>query len=176
MASANNERNRIINLYLETSVWNFLHAPESSEMMEDTLDLFMDIKYQNLMRGNISTIVIDEINRSQFERRNILEGFISNYSPIVLGVTPEFNDLARSYLDSKIISPRYNVDLFHIAIATVHDMDIVASWNLRHIVKERTIRETNTINRTMGYGEIKIMTPQKVIDYVSRTKGNERDP
>ena len=54
-------------------------------------------------------------------------------------------------------------------------MDAVVSWNLRHIVKMKTINETNTINREMGYNKIEIMTPQKVIEYVSRTESNERD-
>lgn len=89
--------------------------------------------------------------------------------------SPEFDELADIYVNADILSPKYFTDLYHIAIATVHAMDIVVSWNLRHIVKKKTIRETNTINRKMGYNEIKILTPEKVLTYVSRTESNERD-
>ena len=60
-------------------------------------------------------------------------------------------------------------------MGTVHEMDAVVSWNLKHIVNKRTIDVTNTINIENGYGPIKIFTPQEVITYVSRTESDEGD-
>jgi len=38
------------------------------------------------------------------------------------------------------------------------------SWNLTHIVKLRTKLEVNGINKTQGYKEIEICTPEEVIE------------
>ena len=169
MVDARKKQYRTIKLYLETSIWNFLDAPDSPEKMAMTRNLFSKIFTTEYLAGFISTLVMDEISRSQLARRNILEGFISYYQPIVLEVTPDFKKLAKRYVQSNILTQRYFTDLFHLAIATVNQIDIVVSWNLRHIVKQRTIRETNTINRELGYREINIMTPERAIEHVSRT-------
>lgn len=164
-----------LKLYLETSVWNFLEAPKSFEKMSLTKLLFNKIHQTIHISEYVSTIVIGEIQRSKLSRKLLLERFLTCYKPIILKASPEFDELADLYIEADILSQKYFTDLYHIAIATVNSMDIVVSWNLRHIVKAKTIRETNTINREMGYDEIKILTPQKVLAHVSRTESNERD-
>lgn len=50
-------------------------------------------------------------------------------------------------------------DAVHIAIATVNSMDILVSWNFRHIVNLKTKREINAINLLNGYGHLEIVEP-----------------
>ena len=64
----------------------------------------------------------------------------------------------------EIFPSKYRDDGLHIAIATVHQIDVVVSWNLRHMVKLRTRREVKAINIVEGYKEIEICTPMEVIE------------
>ena len=46
----------------------------------------------------------------------------------------------------------------------VHDLDMVVSWNFRHMVKWRTRVSVNAIARPLAYREIEILSPLEVIE------------
>ena len=53
----------------------------------------------------------------------------------------------------------------HIAIASVANADVVASWNFRHIVRFDKIRLFNAVNLERGYKPIEIYSPREVTTY-----------
>jgi len=55
------------------------------------------------------------------------------------------------------------VDAHHIAIATVNKVDIVVSWNFRHIVNLTKIRLYNSLNLKYGYPLLEIRSPREVL-------------
>jgi hypothetical protein len=55
----------------------------------------------------------------------------------------------------------------YIAIATVDRMDVLASWNFKHIVNLERIRGYNSVNLKAGYPPLEIRTPREVIGYES---------
>ena len=55
-------------------------------------------------------------------------------------------------------------DALHIAVATVAGVDVLVSWNFKHIVNFRRIRAYNEVNRGMGYGILDIRTPREISD------------
>jgi hypothetical protein len=59
---------------------------------------------------------------------------------------------------------KYENDVIHVAFAAGNDLDVVVSWNLKHIVKLKTRMEINGINKICGYKEIELCTPEEVID------------
>lgn len=64
------------------------------------------------------------------------------------------------YLDTSIPSMYY--DDYHIAIATVNQMDFLVSWNFRHIVNVKTKQMVNLINLQNGYKTIEIIAPPEL--------------
>jgi len=176
MVMAKKGKDSITKLYLETSVWNFLHAPDSPEKMVITKKLFQDHFTNSVISLHISPFVLEEISKSRTERRNLLETFITSYNPKILTANQAFQTLSEKYIQADILPERYHNDLFHIAMASVHKMHAILSWNLKHIVRRQTIEVTNSINIENGIDPIKIFTPEDVITYVSRTESNERDP
>ncbi len=62
---------------------------------------------------------------------------------------------------SSLYSPA--ADALHIALATYNEADALISWNFRHMVKLKTIRGVNGINRMLGLKELEILTPQSWI-------------
>jgi hypothetical protein len=52
----------------------------------------------------------------------------------VLPVSPEADDLASAYISDGAIGGRMHADALHIALATVARVDVLVSWNFKHIV------------------------------------------
>jgi hypothetical protein len=49
-------------------------------------------------------------------------------------------------------------------MATITGMDIILSWNFKHIVKRKTVIMVNLINTREGYKNIDIYSPSEVIE------------
>jgi hypothetical protein len=49
-------------------------------------------------------------------------------------VSEEMEDLAEKYLQAGIVEEQFRRDALHIAIATVAQVDVLSSWNFKHIV------------------------------------------
>ena len=157
-------RMKKLKLYLETSVWNFLVSEKVPGKRRITEKLFDEIgrgKYEIY----ISEFVYHEIRKSPEFRREQLEKIIKRHGPILLETDSLFDSLAQKYLQARFIPEKHRTDTLHLSIASVNDMDIVISWNMKHIVKLKTKRCTNSINTSQGYKTIEILTPEEVIDY-----------
>jgi predicted nucleic acid-binding protein len=70
--------------------------------------------------------------------------------------------LASRYRERGIVPERFQADALHIALATVEQVDLLVSWNFKHIVRFDRIRLFNAVNREMGYKEIEIYSPREV--------------
>ncbi|HEX6367880.1 MAG TPA: type II toxin-antitoxin system VapC family toxin [Longimicrobium sp.] len=73
--------------------------------------------------------------------------------------------LARVYMDRKIVPPKYSDDALHIALATTADVDLLVSWNFKHIVHYDKIRLFNAVNMELGYKALQIYSPREVTHY-----------
>ncbi len=62
------------------------------------------------------------------------------------------------------IPRKYAADALHIAAATVHDIDLIVSYNFKHIVKLKTVTMTEIVNLREGYKKIGIFSPTEVIE------------
>lgn len=150
-----------LKLYLDTSIINFAFADDAPKQKEVTLKLFDEL---NRYKGYISEIVLGEINRASDIKKRRLFNFISKYDLEELMFNESAKILADKYIEAGVIPRKYQEDAFHIAIASVNDLDAIISWNFKHIVKLKTRREVVGINLYMGYKEIDIYSPWEVID------------
>ncbi|MFO7826539.1 MAG: hypothetical protein R6V72_21570 [Cyclobacterium sp.] len=73
--------------------------------------------------------------------------------------------LGEQYIKSEILTSKSQNDAYHIAIASVFRLDLLVSWNFKHIVNYDKIRLFNSVNLQLGYPEIDIRTPQELIRY-----------
>ncbi|HWF43058.1 MAG TPA: PIN domain-containing protein [Candidatus Kapabacteria bacterium] len=82
-----------------------------------------------------------------------------------LEFTREARELAEQYIDEKILGPASLNDAYHIAIATVNRIDVLVSWNFKHIVNLDKILLFNAINMKHGYPLIDIRAPKELLRY-----------
>lgn len=81
----------------------------------------------------------------------------------VVAVTGEVTTLATAYEQRAILAARYRFDMLHIALATVAESDVLASWNFRHVVRLDKIRAYNAVNLESGYKVLAIYSPREVL-------------
>lgn len=148
-------------LYIETSVPNFLFSTQDSlERQEITKNFFKNVIPQH--EAYVSDIYILEAENAPSEKQKQLKSVIMHYKLKILKKTKYADRLAKRYQEELKLPEKYFNDLLHIAIATIHGMDVVVSWNLNHIVKLKTILTVEKINKKFKYKRIHICTPEEV--------------
>jgi len=55
--------------------------------------------------------------------------------------------------------------MVHIALATLARVDVLVSWNFRHIVRLDKIRAFNAVNEERGLAALSIYSPREVTFY-----------
>ena len=152
-----------LKLYLDTTVLNFAFADDAPKEMAATLKFFKQIERFEV---SVSDIVLDELGRCALPKRLWLMDLVSKNNCDVLELDQTARSLAGRYLLAGVIPQKYRDDAYHIAIATVNNMDAILSWNFQHIVKMKTKREVAAINLLEGYKSVDIYTPMEVVDDV----------
>lgn len=71
--------------------------------------------------------------------------------------------MAEMYLKEGVITMKSQVDAQHIAIATISRVDVLVSWNFKHIVNLERIHGYNSVNHKLGYPMIEIRTPTEAL-------------
>ena len=72
-------------------------------------------------------------------------------------------ELAEAYISTGVITDKMRIDAQHIAIATVNRVNVLVSWNFKHIVNLARIHGYNSVNLRQGYPMIEIRTPREVL-------------
>lgn len=148
-------------LYLETSVLNFLFASDAPEKMEITHEFFRKLGDNEVF---ISELVLEEIEKSPEPKRILLRGVVNAYKLRAVKITGDAEELARKYVSEGIIPDKYYNDALHIALTTLYEMDVIVSWNMKHIVKLKTLAGVRDVNEKLNYKGILICTPEEAIE------------
>ncbi len=112
----------------------------------------------------ISTVVAAEVSRAYEAVQQQYIEFIA-LEPEILAVTEQAIELAEMYQRRQILTPKFYDDSLHIALATVAEVDLLVSWNFKHIVHFNKIRLFNGVNLELGYKPIQIYSPREVTNY-----------
>ena len=113
------------------------------------------------LRAVISNITIAELLQAPEQVRTLL-GRPALQKAEKVYLNEEAALLAVAYVQDGVVSEANRVDAQHIAIATVHRVDILVSWNFQHIVKLDRIRAFNAVNLKRGYPQLEIRSPREV--------------
>jgi hypothetical protein len=81
----------------------------------------------------------------------------------VLGPTPAAVELAAALVGKGPIPRKANVDAMHIAIASVHGMDYLLTWNCTHIANAAMRSQIERICRSAGFEPPVLCTPEELM-------------
>jgi hypothetical protein len=79
-------------------------------------------------------------------------------------LTEEAKSLATLYIDEKVVGKSSLADCQHIAIATINRVNVLVSWNFKHIVNLPRIHGYNSTNMKQGYHTLEIRTPKEIFN------------
>lgn len=111
----------------------------------------------------LSDLTLQELELARDEVREKINEIPKKYQ-VGIGVTDEVIELAETYINvGALIIKSFN-DALHIALATINNAGVLASWNFKHIVNLNRIRLYNSINLKLGYRTIEIRTPREILE------------
>ena len=151
---------RSFRVYVDTSVLGGCFDPEFSEW---SLSLVRDFRLGRLSPV-LSEVIAAEIEPAPSQVRELHEELLLLPAEVI-PVTSEALSLVDAYQQRGVLSPRYRNDMLHIALATLARVDVLVSWNFRHIVRLDKIQAFNAVNADRGLGVLNIYSPREVTFY-----------
>jgi predicted nucleic acid-binding protein len=152
-------KNRHLKVFVDTSVFGGCFDAE----FEKESRWFFD----EVQAGRFDVITTETVMKELSKAPEHVCGFVDDLLTHmkILKPSAEVDALRDAYIDAGILGKSSLDDAEHIASATVERVDLLVSWNFKHIVHFDKIRAYNGVNALKGYGSIDIRSPQEVIAY-----------
>jgi len=97
----------------------------------------------------VSDLLDLELLNAPAKVRDLMSQFNPNFFERV-ALTEEAADLANRYITENVVGKTSLTDCRHIALATLSRVDVLASWNFKHIVNLQRIKGYNSVNLRLG--------------------------
>lgn len=149
-----------LRIYIDTSV---VGGYFDEEFNEATQKLF-----ERLENEEVKFVVSDLLDLELISAPERVRNLLHNYSADKferIELTEEVDKLAETYIVEKVVGKTSLEDCRHIAMATIHKVDVLVSWNFKHIVNLDRIKGYNSVNLRLGYTMIEIRSPKDLINY-----------
>jgi hypothetical protein len=114
------------------------------------------------MSHNVSNVTLDELELAP----DLVRGVLADLPPQqveIISTSAESDALRDAYLEASVVGPASSNDAAHIAVATISKVDMVVSWNFKHIVHFEKIGGYEGVNSLRGYRSPRIYSPREVV-------------
>ena len=147
-------------IYIDTSI---VGGYFDKEFATATKALFKRLKNKEVIFVLSDVLKKELLNAPPMVRDLLLQYEEQCFEHVELTKEAEF--LANCYITEKVVGSTNIDDCQHIAIATINKVDVLASWNFKHIVNLNRIKGYNSVNMKMGYITLEIRNPKELIEY-----------
>ena len=106
---------------------------------------------------------LDELENAPLYVQEVLTK-IPESNRIFIPLTDEAIGLANQYIVEGAVTMKYYEDALHIALATTNHINVLVSWNFKHIVNIERIRKYNSVNIRNGYSLLEIRNPRDILN------------
>jgi hypothetical protein len=145
---------------MDTSIFGGYFDPEFAEF---TIPLFERVK-KNEVQIIYSSLTEQELTPSPERVKQLVRNLPAVHIEFI-DIADEAVTLASEYIAEKVVGKTSYEDCLHIALATIHKADYLASWNFRHIVNTTRIQGYNAVNLKLGYTLLQIRSPRDLMKY-----------
>ena len=151
-------------VYLETTFVSYLVARRSRDVViaghqETTADWWTNRRTD--FECFISQVVIDEASAgdpTEAQKRLSIIGGLS-----ALEVTADAEALALAILSGGMLPVQAIRDAAHVAVAAVHGIDYLLTWNCKHLANAQIARRIAVVCLQLGYRMPIICTPEELM-------------
>jgi hypothetical protein len=151
--------------YIETSVISYLAALPSSNLVTAACQQITVQWWEfsrDLYKLFTSELVTNEVRRGDpvvaKKRLDYLRGISE------LRITNDVYDLTNALLQKGALPQKAGADGLHIAVASVHGIDFLLTWNCRHIDNPATKPLIREICHSKGYNCPEICSPLEIME------------
>ena len=158
--------NKKLKVYCETSFWSYLNGGQTPLLHIAVKQAATRQWWQDIAPScdiYVSQHVGGEAKDGDPDRAKLREASMSS-ALFVDGLTDEVSDLADILLGSHAVPDKEITDALHIATASVYAMDVLLTWNCRHMANPVTLPRTSAVIAKAGYNCPIIVTPQEFLD------------
>ena len=156
------ETKQKLKVYCETSFWSYLtgrpSAVQKTAYWQSLTRIWWSeeaLKYDVYVSQHVLSEASD--GDPELARRRI-EACKGMY--MVDGTTAEVGALAERLLAAVVVPKDEVADAYHIATAAVHGMDVLLTWNCKHMANRFVLPKTIKVVNEAGYACPAIVTPE----------------
>ena len=145
-------------IYIDTSI---VGGYFDKEFEKETKLLFQRLENKEVIFIT-SDVLFDELEDAPTNVKSLLDNYDETFLEKIV-LTDEAKELANKYIDENVVGKTSLDDCRHIALATINNADILASWNFKHIVNLARIKGYNAVNLKNGYKTLEIRNPKDLV-------------
>lgn len=152
-------------VYIETTVISYLTARFTRDLVVAAHQQITREWWERALpqyEAFISPVVLEEIARGDVHAAKSRIEKVKDF-PLV-EVTTEVQALAELYFDQIQIPEKARADAYHLALATIHGLDFLVSWNCTHIVSGRVRWILEEIHKEQGLQGPILCTPEELME------------
>jgi predicted nucleic acid-binding protein len=151
-------------LYIETTVPSYLTAWPSRDLIRAGHQQITQEWWRTRRADfdlHVSQLVLDEAAAG--DAKAARERIVALKDIPLLDLTDEVDDLAAALFRSLSLPPKATTDAAHIAVAAVHGMHFLLTWNCNHIANAEMAVAIETVCREHGFECPVICTPEELM-------------
>ena len=151
-------------IYIESTIPSYVVARPARDLLQAarqqlTRDWWESKRNQHELFT--SQIVLDEIAAGEAEMAQQRLNLMVELT--VLDLIDAAEELGDCFLQSGVMPAKADADAAHIALATVHRMDILVTWNCRHIANATIVGQLRRLALSEGFTLPEIATPEELL-------------
>ena len=150
-------------IYVETSIPSFYHETRSEaqfQAMREWTREWWDIAR---VRDELVTSdpVLIELERAPEPKRSEAMALLATLP--LLDDVDAVDEIVAAYFHHKLMPRDAEGDARHLALATFHECDILATWNCRHIANANKQEHIRRVNSSLGFATPVLTTPFELL-------------
>lgn len=159
-------KDHIYKVYIDSTIPSYLVSkPSRKKRIADWQTITREFWIDNRFEFVLSDLVLTEIaigDRSQSAARlQLVDGLA------ILDVLDLERMFAQQLVIEKAIPESALPDAIHVAVAAIHAIPYLATWNFAHLANRHTIPKIEKICQKAGYTSPRIASPQTRLEEVS---------
>ena len=150
-------------VYIETSVIGYLTANQSIDVITAAHQLTTYDWWENHRQNFdvlVSELVIQEASLGNPQMAQKRLDVIDDVE--ILSVGKDANDLAKILVEQFAVPEKASADALHIAIATVEEVEFLATWNFKHIANAQMKSKIENVVKAEGFKPTQICTLEEL--------------
>lgn len=148
-------------VYLDTSIISFLYdeRPEFEFLSSTTKEFWTRHLIDYEVYTSIETLI--ELEKGNFPNQ---QKMINEADKILLlDKNEKIYEIARYYLNHKAMPQQLSGDAIHLAIATYYKLDLLITWNYKHLANVNKMNHIRILNTRLGFYTPDIVTPLQLL-------------